>query len=242
MDIPDRWPTESAKVHGSDGLGDVLENPFDDRAGNAIDFIIDTVRARPGEIILVAVGPLTNLATTANLAPGIVPLVKEVMMMGGAFGTHGHAGNITPHSEFNIWKDHHAADQVLSYTWPVVMLPLDVAHQVLISAEEIRSLNLPVPDAISQGYLRYSLQKEGVAGMALHDTLTLSRLNHPELFTTVRSPVRVLYEGITFGQTLRQLTQLASSYNPFAACAAQTLCLGVQAEEVKNAFLTSLRH
>lgn len=163
-------------------------------------------------------------------------------MMGGAFGTHGHAGNITPHSEFNIWKDHHAADQVLSYTWPVVMLPLDVAHQVLISAEEIRSLNLPVPDAISQGYLRYSLQKEGVAGMALHDTLTLSRLNHPELFTTVRSPVRVLYEGITFGQTLRQLTQLASSYNPFAACAAQTLCLGVQAEEVKNAFLTSLRH
>lgn len=232
--------TGAAKVHGSDGLGDVLENPFDDRAESAVEFIIDTVRAQPGEITLVAIGPLTNLAVAANLAPDIIPLVKEVVIMGGAFGTHGHAGNVTPHSEFNIWKDPHAADQVFSFAWPVVILPLDVIHQVLIGAEDIRSLNLPVLEAISQGYLRYSLQKEGFAGMALHDTLTISWLNHPTLFTTVQSPVRVVCEGITFGQTVRQLTQLASRFNPFAECPAQRLCLEVQAEAVKHAFLAAL--
>lgn len=233
--------TDAAKVHGRDGLGDVLENPFDAQARNAVAFIIDTVRAQPGEITLVAIGPLTNLAMAANLAPDIIPLVKEVVIMGGAFGTNGHAGNVTPHSEFNIWKDPHAADQVLSFDWPVVILPLDVTHQVLISGEEIRSLNLPVLETISQGYMRHSLETEGFAGMALHDTLTISWLEHPALFTTVRSPVRVVCEGITFGQTVRQLTHLGSRENSFKECPAQTLCLNVQAEAVKSAFLETLR-
>lgn len=228
-------------VHGGDGLGDVLDNPFDDRAGNAVDFIIETVRAQPGEITLVAIGPLTNLACAMNQAPDIIPLVKEVIIMGGAFGTHGHAGNVTPHSEFNIWKDPHAADQLLSSALPVVILPLDVTHEVQISGEDIRELNQPVLTAISQGYLRYSLEKEGFEGMALHDTLTISWLNHPQWFTTVQSPVRVVTEGITLGQTLRKLTPLASRYDPFAHCRTQTLCLAVQATQVKQAFLHSLR-
>lgn len=108
---------------------------------------------------LVAIGPLTNIATAINIAPEIIPLIKELVIMGGAFGTHGHAGNVTPHSEFNIWKDPHAADQVLSSALQVVVLPLDVTHEVLITGEEIRSLNLPVLEAISTGYLRYSLEK-----------------------------------------------------------------------------------
>lgn len=190
---------------------------------------------------LVAIGPLTNIATAINIAPEIIPLIKELVIMGGAFGTHGHAGNVTPHSEFNIWKDPHAADQVLSSALPVVVLPLDVTHEVLITGEEIRSLNLPVLEAISKGDLRYSLEKEGFEGMALHDTLTLSWLNHPEFFTTVKSPVRVVSEGITLGQTLRQLTHLASRFNLFANCHPQTLCVEVQAEKVKAAFLDCLR-
>ncbi|MFW8120759.1 nucleoside hydrolase, partial [Klebsiella pneumoniae] len=92
------------------------------------------------------------------------------------FGTDGHAGNVTPFAEFNIWKDPHAADQVLASALPVVMLPLDVTHKVLISGEEVRQLNQPVLSAICRPYLAYSLQKEGFDGMALHDTLTLSWL------------------------------------------------------------------
>lgn len=231
----------STKMHGGDGLGDVLANPFDDRADNAIGFIIDTVKANPGDVTLVAIGPLTNIATAINLAPEIIPLVKEVVIMGGAFGTRGHAGNVTPHSEFNIWKDPHAADQVLSSALPVVILPLDVTHEVLLTGEEIRSLNVEVLSQISQGYLKYSLEREGFEGMALHDTLTIAWLNHPEYFTTVMSPVRVVTEGITLGQTLRKLTHLGSRFNPFDGCREQTLCLDVQADKVKAAFLASLQ-
>lgn len=232
--------SNSATVHGSDGLGDVLSNPFDDMADNAISFIIDTVKSQPGEVTIVAIGPLTNIATPINLAPEIIPLVKEVVIMGGAFGTRGHAGNVSPQSEFNIWKDPHAADQVLSSALPVVVLPLDVTHEVLITGEEIRGLNIPVLTQISKGYLKYSLEREGFEGMALHDTLTISWLNHPQFYTTVKSPVRVVTEGITLGQTLRQLTHLASRYNPFAGCSEQTLCLEVDAQQVKQAFLTCL--
>lgn len=234
--------TNSALVHGSDGLGDALHNPFDEQADNAISFIIDTVKSLPGEVTLVAIGPLSNIATAINLAPEIIPLVKEVVIMGGAFGTHGHAGNVTPQSEFNIWKDPHAADLVLSSALPVVVLPLDVTHEVLITGEDIRQLNVPVLTQISKGYLQYSLEREGFEGMALHDTLTISWLNHPEFFSTVKSPVRVVTEGITLGQTLRRLTQLASRFNPFANCAEQTLCLEVDAQKVKQAFLASLQN
>lgn len=232
--------TNSATVHGGDGLGDALDNPFDGQAENAITFIINTVKAHPGEITLVAIGPLTNVAVAINLAPDIIPLIKEVVIMGGAFGTHGHAGNVTPHSEFNIWKDPHAADQVFSSDLPVVILPLDVTHEVLISGTEIRELNFPVLEKISAGYLKYSLEKEGFEGMALHDTLTISWLTHPELFTTVKSPVRVVTEGITQGQTLRRLTHLASRFDPFKGSRDQTLCLEIEAERVKQAFLSCL--
>lgn len=233
--------SNSAKVHGSDGLGDVLSNPFDDQADNAVSFIIDTIKSQPGEVTLVAIGPLTNIAMAINLAPEIIPLVKEVVIMGGAFGTHGHAGNVSPQSEFNIWKDPHAADQVLSSALPVVVLPLDVTHEVLISGEEIRQLNVPILTQISQGYLKYSLEREGFEGMALHDTLTISWLNHPEFYTTVKSPVRVVTEGIALGQTLRRLTHLASRYDPFAECSEQTLCLQVNAPLVRQAFLNCLQ-
>lgn len=233
--------TNSALVHGSDGLGDVLHNPFDEEAENAISFIIDSIKSQPGEVTLVAIGPLSNIATAINLAPEIIPLIKEVVIMGGAFGTHGHAGNVTPNSEFNIWKDPHAADQVLSSALPVVMLPLDVTHQVLITGEDIRQLNVAELTQISKGYLQYSLQREGFEGMALHDTLTISWLNHPELFSTVKSPVRVVTEGITLGQTLRKLTHLASRFDPFINCREQTLCLKVDAQRVKQAFLRCLQ-
>ncbi len=231
----------STTVHGRDGLGDALENPYDDKADNAISFIIDTVKAQPGEVTLVAIGPLTNIACAINQAPEIIPLVKDVVIMGGAFGTRGHAGNVSPHSEFNIWKDPHAADQVLSSALPVVMLPLDVTHEVLISGDEIRYLNFPVLTQISSGYLQYSLTHERFEGMALHDSLTISWLTHPEYFTTVKSPIRVVTDGITRGQTLRQLTQLASRFNPFEHCSKQTLCLDVNASKVKAAFFHSLQ-
>lgn len=234
-------PSAPAVLHGKDGLGDAFDNPYSDDAPSAVQFIIDSVHAQPHTITLIAIGPLTNIASAINQAPDIIPLVKEVVIMGGAFGTDGHAGNVTPFAEFNIWKDPHAADQVLASALPVVMLPLDVTHKVLITGDEVRHLNQPVLSAICRPYLAYSRQKEGFDGMALHDTLTLSWLALPTAFGVTASPVRVVTDGISCGQTLRRLGTLASRHDPFAGLRAQRLCLTVDADAVREHFFAALR-
>ncbi|MFV9670543.1 nucleoside hydrolase [Pantoea sp. KXB25] len=233
-------PSAPAALHGQDGLGDAFENEYSDRAPGAVQFIIDSVRAQPHQITLVAIGPLTNIATAINQAPDIIPLVKELVIMGGAFGTDGHSGNVTPFSEFNIWKDPHAADQVLTSALKVVVIPLDVTHKVLISGEEVQRLNQPVLSAICRPYLAYSLAKEGFSGMALHDTLAVAWLTLPQAFTLTDSPLRVITEGIACGQTVRKLSALASRQDPFAGLPAQRVALGVDADAVRAHFFATL--
>jgi len=233
-------PSEPAKLHGEDGLGDAFTNPYSDIAPGAVQFIIDSVRAQPHKITLVAIGPLTNTASAINQAPDIIPLVKELVIMGGAFGTDGHSGNVTPFAEFNIWKDPHAADQVLSSALKVVVMPLDVTHKVLISGEEVHQLNQPVLSAIVRPYLAYSLQKEGFDGMALHDTLAIAWLCQPEAFQLAHGPLRVITEGIARGQTVRKLGALASREDPFRDLPAQRVALGVDAALVRDHFFRTL--
>ena len=233
-------PSAPATLHGQDGLGDVFENSCSDQAPGAVQFIIDSVRAQPHQITLVAIGPLTNIASAINQAPDIIPLVKELVIMGGAFGTGGHSGNVTPFSEFNIWKDPHAADQVLTSALNVVVIPLDVTHKVLITGEEVQRLNQPVQSAICRPYLAYSLAKEGFNGMALHDTLAVAWLSLPEAFTLAESPLRVITEGIACGQTVRRLSALASRHDPFAGLPAQRIALGVDADAVRAHFFNTL--
>ncbi|MEN4879826.1 nucleoside hydrolase [Pantoea agglomerans] len=233
-------PSAPARLHGEDGLGDAFDNTCSDQAPGAVQFIIDSVRAQPHQITLVAIGPLTNIATAINQAPDIIPLVKELVIMGGAFGTDGHSGNVTPFSEFNIWKDPHAADQVLASALNVVVIPLDVTHKVLISGDEVQRLNQPVLSAICRPYLAYSLEKEGFEGMALHDTLAVAWLTLPQAFTLTESPLRVITEGIACGQTVRKLSALASRQDPFNGLTAQRIALGVDADAVRAHFFQTL--
>ncbi|ADP10739.1 Inosine/uridine-preferring nucleoside hydrolase [Erwinia sp. Ejp617] len=228
-------------IHGEDGFGDVFDNPWNGAAGNAIDFIINSVRNSPDALTLVAVGPLTNIAQAINQAPDIVPQIRQLVMMGGAFGTHGRSGNITPFAEWNTWRDPHAADQVLNSTLPVVVIPLDVTLQVLVHGDEIRALNQPVLEAISRRYLQYNCENDGIAAIALHDMLTIAWLNHPEWFGVSESLVRVVTDGISRGQTLRHPAGPASRNNPSGASRVQKLCLMVDSQRVKQHFLNALR-
>lgn len=228
------------KVHGADGLGGVFNNNCSGEAEDAISFIIDTVMSHPHDVTLVAIGPLTNIAVALNREPRIAGNVKNLVIMGGAFGTHGHQGNVTPLSEFNIWKDPHAADQILAGTIPVTVIPLDVTHEVIISGDEIRQTgNQPIID-MTRGYLAYSLREEGFEGMALHDALTIAYLSQPQDFQTICSPLRVITEGISIGQTLRKVTHMASRANPFLHVPEKTICLEVDSEKVKRHLLQSL--
>lgn len=123
---------DARSVHGESGLGGaVLPEPTGKvRDGHAVDYIIDTVRAAPGEITLVAVGPLTNIALAVRKEPRLTQWVRDFVIMGGSAGR----GNTTPAAEYNIWADPEAAAAVFGAGWTVTMLGLDATMRSGASA------------------------------------------------------------------------------------------------------------
>ena len=115
-------------VHGSDGMGDI-GLPLSGRApaaGHAVDALIAIIRRYPGEITLVTLGPLTNIATALLRDPAIAGLVQRCVMMGG---TSDSIGNVTPVSEYNIWTDPEAAKIVFESGLPIEMIGWDISRK-----------------------------------------------------------------------------------------------------------------
>ena len=115
---------DARQVHGESGLGGAVLPPAagSPAPGHAIDYITETVRAAPGQITLVATGPLTNIALAVKREPRLADWVREFVIMGGSAGR----GNVTPAAEYNIWADPEAAAAVFRAGWTVVVLGLDV--------------------------------------------------------------------------------------------------------------------
>jgi purine nucleosidase len=127
-------PVLAPHVHGPDGLGN-SDLPAPRTAlspSTAAELIIDTARRRPGEVHLIATGPLTNLAAALAAEPRLPELVAGVTVMGGAADA---PGNQTPAAEANILHDPEAAQAVMSAPWPVTMVPLDVTMRELLTEE-----------------------------------------------------------------------------------------------------------
>lgn len=133
-----RPPITAEHVHGSDGLGGAVLPTASSRPqpGHASDFIIDAVLAAPGEITLVAIGPLTNVALALRREPRIAREVKDFVIMGGS----ATRGNVTPAAEFNIACDPEAASIVFSAGWTVTMIGLDVTLQALADEQVLARL------------------------------------------------------------------------------------------------------
>ena len=134
---------EPTFVHGHNGLGDVDLGDAPLPALHPLaapEFIVDAIRSHPGEVTLIAVAPLTNLALALRMAPDIVDKVDEVIVMGGAFGLGPRRGNVTPVAEANIINDPHAADAVLTANWPVTMIGLDVTMRCILSTARAAEL------------------------------------------------------------------------------------------------------
>jgi purine nucleosidase len=126
-------------VHGQDGMGDI-GLPLHGRTpaeGWAPEVIVDTIRENPGEITLVAIGPLTNLAVALLWAPDIAHNVERVVIMGGT-GEHG-PGNITSTAEFNFWVDPEAVSVVLRSGMPLEFVGWDVSIASAVVTESRRS-------------------------------------------------------------------------------------------------------
>ena len=176
------------KVHGRTGIDgvEITEPVLPLQEQNAVDFIVDTLRAADDDTItLVPTGPLTNIATAITKAPDILPKVKEIVLMGGAMR---ESGNHSPSAEFNILVDPHAADIVFKCGRPITEMGLDVSHQVLSTRERIDRIK-KIDNQAAQAtvgmldfFNRHDTKKYKYAGAPLHDPCTVAYLLRPDIF------------------------------------------------------------
>src|SRR5512146_1495503 len=127
------------ETHGDTGLGyaQLPEPRLRPIGQRGIDFLIETILASPGEITLVAIGPLTNVALAIRQEPRLVEAIKELIVMGGAIR---HAGNTTALAEFNTYVDPHAAQIVYRAGIPTTLVPLDVTYQCILTPGDVQRL------------------------------------------------------------------------------------------------------
>ncbi len=173
-------------VHGQDGFGDIGldlygRTPAD---GWGPHVIVDTIRAHPGEVTLVALGPLTNLATALLWAPDIAGLVERVVIMGGT-GEHG-PGNISPTAEFNFWVDPEAVRVVLRSGMPLELVGWDVSITSAVVTDErraqIRGLESPLGDFsidIQATLSSYAWDETRLAGPDFPDPIAMAHAIDP---------------------------------------------------------------
>lgn len=172
-------PAAGAKVHGRDGLGETFlplprENTI--RREPAEEALVRLVRENPGEITVIATGPLTNLARADQRDSGFSRDVREIIVMGGAYGV---AGNITPRSEFNFHLDPEAAKIVLNSGARLTLVGLDVTHQVPFQRSRRDRLLAPGGKAadfirrITDFYMDFYREIENLDGCYLHDPLAV---------------------------------------------------------------------
>jgi purine nucleosidase len=197
---------EASHVHGESGLGDailpVATLPLDGR--HAVDLIIDTLRAAPGAIHLVATGPLTNIALALDREPAIARWAASFTMMGGSFSR----GNATPAAEFNVYADPEAARVVFDADWQVVMVGLDLTLQAQADGPVIERLGrlgtlaheLILPLATFWAKANRSGADDG---QAVHDVCAVAHVARPDLFSSRPALVRVETTGeFTTGMTV----------------------------------------
>jgi inosine-uridine nucleoside N-ribohydrolase len=162
----------SPEIHGESGLdGPAFGTPtvpLDPRHG--VDVILEASHTQPG-LVLIATGPLTNVATALQRDPGLVQRLQRVVLMGGAIGL----GNVTPAAEFNIAADPEAARALFECGVPITMVPLEVTHRALATPqviERIAALDFPLAHIcveLLQFFAETYLRVFGFAAPAVHD-------------------------------------------------------------------------
>jgi purine nucleosidase len=219
-------------IHGDDGMGNLSQTlPASRRqwkqARAADDIIIEKLSTAPGEITLVAIGPLTNLAAAEEKHAGILAKAKELVVMGGAFN---RPGNITPVAEFNIYSDPEAAVKVFASRNDVVVLPLNVTQHTTFTEEMAEAVRKAAPGSNAADFLAKLCgfltettlgyrDAAGVRGFHVHDAATLAYLFYPETLSMQRATVLVETGGqFTRGQTvIDQRHQAKSPPNAWVA-------------------------
>ena len=214
-------PTLDAReVHGEGGLG-AARLPVAQAAparGHAVDYLIDTIGAAPGEITLIATGPLTNIALAVRREPRLPGWVRDFVIMGGSAGR----GNVTPAAEFNIAADPEAAAIVFEAGWQVTMVGLDVTLQARAGADvrdRMHQLGRLGTDLLLPGLLGYRGEDAQAAdGPPVHDVCALALVAEPGLFGCDPARVDVETAGrFTSGMTVTDFSGPADGRNALVA-------------------------
>ena len=185
---------DSSATHGETGL-DGSELPAPSRAAadeHAVDLIARLALERPGEITLVAVGPLTNVALLAAMHPAAFAALRRIIAMGGA----SNGGNMSPSAEFNVWFDPEATERVLQSGQDVTLVGLDVTRQAILTSADIEALEqLPTIGPAVAGMLRFYMRKHvawyGEEIVYQHDSLALAYAIDPDILGLVHCHVEV---------------------------------------------------
>lgn len=204
--VREQWA--AAYVHGESGLdGPDLPDPTTQPAeGHAIDFIAETVQEND-DVVLVPVGPLTNVGLLLARYPGIESRIARIVLMGGAIAE----GNVTPAAEFNIWADPEAAHRVFTSGIDVTMVGLDVTHKALFTQAHIGRLAGRVGEMVTELLRFYDTFHRTVynfEGSPIHDALAVAHVLNPDLVGTLKRNVEIDTESeLCRGRTVVDLWQ-----------------------------------
>lgn len=246
-----REPEDASDIHGGSGLGNAIlpEPPVATNPDNAIDRIVAAAKAHAGELIIVATGPLTNIAVALMREPELPKLLKRLVLMGGAFK---EGGNTTPAAEFNIWHDPEAARLVFQSfggegAAPLVAVGLDVTRQTQLLPKHLADLarrceGAPHAPALlrflgdsTAHYFERVEKREGRRYFVMHDPLAIAAAIDPTLIDTTAVAVDVeTTSTLTNGMTVADWRDVWRR-KPNAQVAT-----GVRAERMIEGFVTAM--
>jgi purine nucleosidase len=234
-------------VHGERGLGRAAPPPP--------TLIVGSVRERPGEVLLIATGPLTNVALALREEPHLPDLLGGFALMGGAFA---RGGNVTPAAEANIWVDPLAADEVFTAFSGAddsrlpICVGLDVTERAVMRWPDLDAVCAPAPDSplgqLIEGatsfYMDFYAAVVGEDGCRLHDPLAVAIAIDESLAGLVTTRVEVETDGRwTMGETVADLAGVRGSPWPvgWEPDANARVALEVAAEEFMERFVERVR-
>ena len=228
-----------ADVHGKDGLGEIdLPLPkAEPIKGSAAEFIVQTVMDNPGEVTLIVLGPMTNIALALALEPKLAENVKQVVAMGGVLQV---MGNVSPVASANILGDPHAADIVMGTDWNMTLVTADITRQVLVTDDWWDSVIKKGGSSVeflfdTSRFYRSFYQSVGYSnGYPNHDSTAVAYLLNPGLFKTDERAVRVVTDGMTIGHVVAAEKRHFSRPGPWFGLPFSQVTIGVDVPGVQQ--------
>ncbi len=233
-------PLQTAQfIHGRDGMGDI-GLPIRDIAPDSTDAVgalIAAAKEYSGNLELVTLGPLTNVAVAVRRAPEIVPLIKRCVVMGGVSD---YRGNVTPVSEFNFWVDPEAAAITLQSGLAIEMVGWDISRKYAVfddadaaAIREIGTERARVAIDCQKKLREFSLKETGLRGFDLPDPIAMAVALRPEIATQRKKLAATIItnDGPTRGMVMFDELSREPKGSP----------IGVVKEASREAFVAMLR-